>query len=104
MHIPVEDDPDEEISSGHKKVRVEKDRREAKKRMLKEVEKWDKFYRESKKYFVVGRLVGEEQETFRGAAPVLCAQADKGRPKRSKMNASASKAKEKQESPGKPVQ
>jgi predicted heme/steroid binding protein len=104
MHIPVEDDPHEEISSGHKKLRVEKDRREAKKRVLKEVEKWDKFYRESKKYFVVGRLVGEEQETFRGPAPVLCAQADKGRPKRSKMNASASKAKEKQGSPGKPVQ
>lgn len=104
MHIPVEDDPHEEISSGHKKVRVEKDRREAKKRMLKEVEKWDKFYRESKKYFVVGRLVGEEQETFKGPAPLLCAQADQGRPKRSKMNAGVSKAKEKQESPGKPVQ
>jgi predicted heme/steroid binding protein len=104
MHIPVEDDPDEVISSGHKKVRMEKDRREAKKKMLKEVEKWDKFYRESKKYFVVGRLVGEEQDTFEGPAPALCAQADKGRPKRSKMNASVNKAKEKQESPGKPVQ
>lgn len=104
MHIPVEDDPDEEISSGHKKVRTEKDRREAKKRVLKEVEKWDKFYRDSKKYFVVGRLLGEEQETFTGPPPGLCAQADKGRPKRSKMNANANKVRERQESPGKPVQ
>lgn len=104
MHIPVEDDPDEVVSSGHKKVRVEKDRREAKKKVLKEVEKWDKFYRESKKYFVVGRLAGEEQETFKGPTPELCAQADKGRPKRSQMNASANKARDKQESPGKPVQ
>jgi predicted heme/steroid binding protein len=104
MYIPVEDDPDEEITSGHTKLRVEKDRREAKKKMLKEVDKWDKFYRQSKKYFVVGRLVGEEQETFTGPAPALCAQADKGRPKRSKMNASVKKAREEQESPGKPVQ
>ena len=103
MHIPVEDDSDEVISSGHKKVRTEKDRREAKKRVLKEVDKWDKFYRDSKKYFVVGRLIGEEQKTFTGPAPALCAQADKGRPKRSKMNASVNKAKENQEASGKPV-
>lgn len=104
MYIPVEDDPEEVISSGHKKVRTEKDRRDGKKKVLNEVEKWDKFYRDSKKYFVAGRLVGEEQETFTGDAPALCAQADKGRPKRSKMNASANKARKIQEAPGKPVQ
>jgi predicted heme/steroid binding protein len=104
MYIPVEDDAEEDLSSGHKKTRAEKDRREAKKKVLKEVEKWDKFYRDSKKYFVIGRLVGEEQESFTGPSPSLCAQADKGRPKRSKMNSSASKLRERQESPGKPVQ
>lgn len=103
MHVPIEDDPEEIISSGQKKTRTEKDRREAKKKVLKEVEKWDRFYRDSKKYFVVGMLVGEEQESFAGPPPALCTQADKGRPKRSKMNASANKLREKQESPGKPV-
>lgn len=95
IYIPVED-PDEDISSSEKKTRAERERRIAKKRVQDEVAKWVSFYGNSKKYFEVGKVVGVESERA-GPAPTLCAQAEKGRPKRKNMNKSKS-------APGKPVQ
>ena len=93
IYIPV-DDPDEDISSGTRKMRAEKERREARKRMLQEVSKWESFYRGHKKYFEVGRLTGVEE--YEGKPPKLCEPAEKGRPKRKNVR--------KEEAPGKPVQ
>ncbi|KIV81566.1 hypothetical protein PV11_03742 [Exophiala sideris] len=97
IYIPIED-PDEEISSGARKTRAEKERREAKKRVLQEVAKWEGFYRNSKKYFEVGKLVGVPE--YSDNAPKLCEQAQKGRPKRKNMKKSGDTEK----AAGKPVQ
>jgi len=106
IYIPIEptpgDDPavdevEKKLSSAEKKMRAERERREAKKRVRKEVEKWETFYRESKKYFEVGKLVGVGEYT--GPAPTLCASAQKGRPKRKKQNIKQSG----DGAPGKPV-
>ena len=94
VYLPVED-PDEVISSGERKMRAEREKRVAKKRAHDEVDRWVKFYSNSKKYFEVGKLVGVEKPT--GPAPTLCAVAQKGRPKRKNMN-------QKKDTPGKPVQ
>lgn len=99
IYTPIEDDPDEEISSPARKLRAEKERREARKRVLQEVHKWEEFYRNHKKYSEVGTLVDVEEYT--GAAPTLCEPAEKGRPKRKNMN---KKKADKQNAPGKPVQ
>jgi len=97
IYIPI-DDPDEEITSGAKKVRAEKERRDAKKRVLQEVAKWESFYRKHKKYFEVGKLIGVGEYT--GAPPKLCEVAEKGRPKRKNMKKDGERGK----APGKPVQ
>lgn len=95
IYIPVED-PSEKISSGERKTRSERERRAAKKRVRDEVDRWVKFYSNSKKYFEAGKVVGMNDEPS-GPVPTLCAQAEKGRPKRANMN-------KKKETPGKPVQ
>lgn len=95
VYLPIED-PDEVISSGERKTRAERERRVAKKKVRDEVDKWVNFYRNSKKYFEVGKVIGVESEPV-GPAPTLCAQAEKGRPKRKTMN-------EAQAAAGKPVQ
>jgi len=97
IYIPI-DDPDEEIASGAKKMRAEKERREAKKRVLQEVKKWEDFYKNHKKYFQVGRLV--EVPEYPDEPPKLCESAQKGRPKRKNMKKSGNEGK----NPGKPVQ
>ena len=83
MFIPI-DDPDDQreimMSNAEKKVRREKDKREARKRVKQEVEKWEKFYVNSKKYFKVGKVVGQQE--LSGEPPELCAEAKKARPKR----------------------
>ncbi|KIY02114.1 uncharacterized protein Z520_02252 [Fonsecaea multimorphosa CBS 102226] len=99
IYIPIEDDPDEDISSGARKLRAEKERREAKKKVLDEVRRWEEFYKNHKKYFEVGKLVGVPEYT--DDPPTLCEPAEKGRPKRKNMNA---KKEKKKDAPGKPVQ
>ncbi len=96
IYIPI-DDPAEDISSGARKTRAEKERREARKRVLQEVNKWEAFYRNHKKYTEVGKLVGVPEYT--GDPPKLCDSAQKGRPKRKNMK----KARDADEAPGKPV-
>ncbi|KIX07396.1 uncharacterized protein Z518_02049 [Rhinocladiella mackenziei CBS 650.93] len=97
IYIPL-DDPDEEISSGARKMRAEKERRDAKKRVLQEVSKWEAFYRNHKKYFEVGKLVDVPEYT--GEPPKLCEYAQKGRPQRKNMKSAGNPDK----APGKPVQ
>ena len=99
IYLPIEDDPDEEITSRARKLRSEKERREAKKKVLREVTKWEEFYKKHKKYFEVGKLVGVPEYTCE--PPLLCEPAEKGRPKRKNMNA---KKEKKSDAPGKPVQ
>ena len=95
VYLPIEDE-EEVIGSGERKVRAERERREARRRVREEVAKWEGFYREHKKYFAVGRVTGVEGYT--GEAKQLCEQAKKGRPKRKNMN------KKRDEATGKPVQ
>ena len=98
IYVPVDDDETETLSSAEKKTRAEKERREARKKVQQEVQKWEDFYKNSKKYFEVGKVVGKEKHN--GPAPELCESAQKGRPKRSRMK----KQKEKRDAEGKPVQ
>lgn len=79
VYLPI-DDPEEQILSTDRKLRAERERRVAKKRVRDEVDKWVKFYTNSRKYFEVGKVVGVPKPT--GPAPTLCAAAQKGRPKR----------------------
>lgn len=73
MYVPVEDVEDDEgegkqgvvegkkvvrLTSGQKKIRAEQERREARKKVHAEVDKWVRFYRGPEKYFEVGRVVG----------------------------------------------
>lgn len=95
VYMPLED-PDEDISSGERKTRAERERRLAKKRVRDEVDNWVKFYKNSNKYFQVGKLVGVQSVPV-APAPTLCAEAQKGRPKRKNMIKA-------RDAPGKPVQ
>lgn len=94
-YLPIED-PDENISGAERKTRAEREKRLAKKKVRDEVDKWYAFYKNSKKYFEVGKVVYTEDDPVIPAKP-LCEQAQKGRPKRKNMNKS-------QNAPGKPVQ
>ncbi|OOF95258.1 hypothetical protein ASPCADRAFT_207732 [Aspergillus carbonarius ITEM 5010] len=62
MFIPI-DDPEEEkkLSSGERKTRREQDMRIARQRIAKQVAHWEGFFRNHKKYFEVGKLVGVEE-------------------------------------------
>jgi hypothetical protein len=91
-------------TKAQRKIRAEQERREARKRVHREVDKWLRFYREHGKYFEVGRLVvgdgdaeglaGEAKEGVRyeGEVPALCEAAERARPKRSQLNAAATSA------------
>ena len=92
MFIPVEDleekveEGKQGLSTGERKIRKEREAREAKRRVQKEVDRWVRFYRDSDKYFEVGRVVGVEvEEQGRGQVPRLCDAAEKARPRRSQM-------------------
>ena len=81
MFIPVDDENDEQrLSSGQRKIRREQDLRLAKAQVRKQVQHWENFYRNSQKYFEVGKVVGAPAQTSK--LP-LCEAARKNRPKRS---------------------
>jgi predicted heme/steroid binding protein len=94
IYIPV-DDKEEVIGSAERKTRAERERREAKKKVRQEVQKWEDFYRNSKKYFEVGKLIS--QDKHRGPPPELCESAMKSRPKRTRTKRGTASAE------GKPV-
>ena len=87
IYIPLDDD-DEVISGAERKTRAERERREAKKKVRQEVQKWEDFYRNSKKYFEVGKLVGRKKHD--GPPPELCESAMKSRPRRKTKKATTS--------------
>jgi predicted heme/steroid binding protein len=94
IYIPV-DDEEEVIGSAERKTRAERERREAKKKVRQEVQKWEDFYRNSKKYFEVGKLI--RQDKHRGPPPELCESAMKSRSKRTRTKRATASAE------GKPV-
>ncbi|EAU34223.1 conserved hypothetical protein [Aspergillus terreus NIH2624] len=91
MFIPI-DDPDElkTLSSGEMKIRREQDRRLAAARVRQQVQHWENFFRNHKKYFEVGKVVGAEPEA--GEPRELCQAAKQQRPKRKDMKRAAAKA------------
>lgn len=95
IYVPI-DDPDEIITSGQRKIRAEQEGRKARARVQQEVEKWESFYQNHKKYFEVGKL--EDVPQYDGPPPELCEQAQKGRPKRKNQ-----KTHQQPEASGKPV-
>ena len=85
MFIPVDDTNDAEeksLSSGQRKIRREQDLRHARTQVRKQVQHWENFYRNSQKYFEVGKVVGGEMG--RGDKLPLCESAMNSRPKRGK--------------------
>jgi predicted heme/steroid binding protein len=95
IYIPVDDIEDEVISSAERKTRAERERREARKKVHQEIQKWEDFYKDSKKYFEVGKLVGLGKHD--GPPPKLCSNAMQSRLKRSRMKKATASA------DGKPV-
>jgi predicted heme/steroid binding protein len=91
-------------TKAQRKIRAEQERREARKRVHREVDKWLRFYREHGKYFEVGRLVADDGDAeglagkakegvrYEGEVPALCEAAERARPKRSQLNAAAASA------------
>jgi predicted heme/steroid binding protein len=97
MYIPVEDDEEtnqEEkalLSSRERKLRREREVREAKAKVRAQVEHWEGFFRNHDKYFEVGKVIVDiaEDEEEDGAPKSkskpkrpLCEAAKKNRPKR----------------------
>lgn len=121
MFIPVEDEEEggdggEGLSKGQKKIRAEQERREARKKVAMEVERWVGFYRGSGKYFEVGRVVdhhlqgtggargvGEGVHRNGGEVPKLCEAAEGARPRRSQLNKQNAEGAEAGGGKGKPV-
>ncbi|KAI9044022.1 putative heme/steroid binding domain protein [Aspergillus affinis] len=100
MFIPIENDPEEEktLSSGEKKTRREQDLRMARNQVHKQVQHWENFFRNHKKYFEVGKVVGLEdlpKETRE-----LCEQAKQQRPKRKNLNKKKQKEQQKKQKQG----
>jgi predicted heme/steroid binding protein len=95
MYMPIEDDAegDKALTKGQIKIRREKERRDAKKKVREGVEHWEKFFGNSQKYFKVGTIKREpgweENEPIRP----LCKQAVEAKPKRSRLNLVAEKDK-----------
>ncbi|KAE8350870.1 cytochrome b5-like heme/steroid binding domain-containing protein [Aspergillus coremiiformis] len=82
MFIPIDEEAElRGLSSGEKKIRREQDRRLAKVRVQKQVLHWQNFFRNHKKYFEVGRVVGLEMPEKKE----LCQAAKQQRPKRGDM-------------------
>lgn len=93
MFIPVEDDDEpEELSSRERKLRREREVREAKSKVRAQVAHWENFFRNHKKYFEVGKVVNvapEDDASTESHPPPkskskrpLCEAAEKNRPKR----------------------
>ncbi|KAL4893667.1 cytochrome b5-like heme/steroid binding domain-containing protein [Aspergillus ambiguus] len=84
MFMPIDDSEElQTLSSGEKKIRREQDRRLAMARVRQQVQHWQNFFRNHKKYFEVGKVVGMEVE--KGEKRELCQAAKQQRPKRKDM-------------------
>lgn len=80
MFIPIDDEEEVgRLSSGERKIRREQDVRMARARVRKQVAHWEGFFRNHKKYFEVGRVVGLEVPKVERE---LCRAAQQQRPQR----------------------
>ncbi|OJD19605.1 hypothetical protein AJ78_00462 [Emergomyces pasteurianus Ep9510] len=88
MYIPIEDDDGSPVEMGmtkaQKKIRREREMREARARVLEQVKHWRDFFANHKDYFEVGRVIGVDRD--KGPERELCESAQKRRPKRSSLN------------------
>ncbi|KAH1498302.1 hypothetical protein LV164_006210 [Aspergillus fumigatus] len=81
MFIPLEnEEEDKKLSSGERKIRREQDRRVALGKVRKQVAHWENFFRNHKKYFAVGKVVG--LENLPKEKRELCKAARQQRPKK----------------------
>lgn len=86
MFLPVEDLPDEKITSAARKIRREREVRAARAQVEKTVRRWEGFFRNHKRYFEVGRVWDTTQDVDPDMGRrVLCEGARSQRPKRSEM-------------------
>ncbi|KAJ5704215.1 hypothetical protein N7493_011353 [Penicillium malachiteum] len=86
MFLPVEDVENEGLTSGELKIRREQDLRFAREQIEKTIKRWDGFFRNSKKYFPVGVIVGSDPKSDPEVGKrELCESAQRQRPKRSEM-------------------
>ncbi|KAJ5764856.1 hypothetical protein N7520_004415 [Penicillium odoratum] len=84
MFMPIED-VEEQLTSAERKVRREREMRHAKAQIAKTVARWERFFGNSKKYFLAGKVIGVQREAEDGKR-VLCGAAQNQRPKRSEMD------------------
>lgn len=81
MFIPIDDEEEVgRLSSGERKIRREQDVRMARASVRKQVAHWEGFFRNHKKYFEVGRVVGLDEEPK--VERELCRAAQQQRPER----------------------
>jgi hypothetical protein len=90
MFVPV-DDVQEELSSAQRKIRREKELRDARVSVEKTVQRWEGFFRNHKNYFPVGRVVVDTEEAEGETTRMLCESAQKQRQKRSQMDKNKNK-------------
>jgi hypothetical protein len=91
MFVPMDDDEegDKALSSRQKKLRREREWREAREKVVGQVRHWDEFFRGHKKYFEIGRVVGRDGEGPEKRQ--LCEAAKKKRPSRRKIREAGEK-------------
>lgn len=86
MFLPVEDVENEGLTSTERKIRREREVRQAREKIEKTVARWEGFFRNHKKYFQVGRVVDDGAVDSEKGRRVLCEGAQAQRPKRSEMD------------------
>ncbi|KAL1957469.1 hypothetical protein VTO42DRAFT_5932 [Malbranchea cinnamomea] len=92
MFVPIEDE------EGHEDVpeaQRQRELEEAREKVRKTVEKWERFYAQNEKYFEVGKVVKEDSQEQKGPVRPLCEAAKKQRPKRSVLRRKQRDQKEK---------
>lgn len=83
MFIPVDDEEEaQRLGSGERKIRREQDVRMARGKVRKQVQHWEGFFRNHKKYFEVGEVVGLDEVPR--VKRELCRAAVQQRPQRKK--------------------
>lgn len=83
MYIPI-DDPEEDakLASRDLKLRREQDKRKARGMVKAQVQHWENFFRNHKKYFEVGKVVDVPPKEAGEGKRELCEAAKQARPKR----------------------
>jgi formylmethanofuran dehydrogenase subunit E len=89
MFMPIEDVDDEEersMTRMEKQERANRELAEAREKVKKTVQKWQKFFADHEKYFEVGKVAPEDlRKQKKGHLKPLCDDAKKMRPKRSTL-------------------